>query len=111
MGSRQSRDEDEEAGDFDSQSSDACELCERPSQSRSFHHLIPRAVHSKNRFRKTFSRHEMRERGLMLCKLCHSGIHDLVPDEKELARDFNTRDSLLAHPGIAKHVAWVRKQK
>ena len=110
MGYLQTRNVEEDQ-DLDSPSGDVCELCERPGQNRSFHHLIPRAVHSKTRFKKTFGRQEMRERGLMLCMLCHSGIHDLVPDEKELARDYNTRDSLLAHPAIAKHVAWVRKQK
>jgi hypothetical protein len=53
----------------------------------------------------------MRKRSLMLCKECHSGIHDLIPNEKELAENFHTRELLLAHEAIRKHVAWVRKQK
>lgn len=53
----------------------------------------------------------MQKRSLMLCKECHDGIHDLIPDEKELADNYNTRELLLAHEGIKKHVAWVRKQK
>jgi hypothetical protein len=52
----------------------------------------------------------MRGRGLNLCRLCHNGIHDLL-GERELAEMFNTREALLAHEGIARHIAWVRKQK
>lgn len=87
-----------------------CELCER-EQPLTFHHLIPRGVHSKNRYRKQFTKQEMRTTGLWICRLCHDGIHDLVPDEKELASQYNTKEKLLEHPGIAKHVGWVRKQK
>ncbi len=89
---------------------DACDLCERVAP-LTFHHLIPRAVHKKPRFQKTFTKAEMRQTGLSLCQLCHDGIHDLIPDEKQLAREYHTRELLLAHPGIARHVAWVRKQK
>lgn len=53
----------------------------------------------------------MRHNGLYLCKLCHGGIHDLIPDEKTLANQYPTRELLLAHEGIARHVAWVAKQK
>ena len=47
----------------------------------------------------------------MLCKACHGGIHDLIPDEKELAEKYNTRELLLENDAVRKHVAWVRKQK
>lgn len=53
----------------------------------------------------------MQTRGLFLCSLCHNGIHDLIPDEKTLAESYNTRELLLAHEGIARHVAWAAKQK
>jgi hypothetical protein len=101
----------ENAGDeTDGSSVGACELCDQPRE-LSFHHLIPRHVHSKKRFQKLYSRAEMRHSGLMLCRYCHSGIHTLIPSEKELALQFNTREKLLSHPAIAKHVAWSRKQK
>ena len=58
-----------------------------------------------------FGKQEMRQRALMLCKDCHAGIHDLIPDEKDLGWNYPTRESLLAHEGIRKHVDWVRKQK
>lgn len=94
----------------DDPSPDSCELCGR-AKPLSFHHLIPRAVHSKTRYKKRYTKEEMRTRGLMLCRLCHNGVHNLIPDEKDLASLYNTRESLLAHPAIAKHVAWARKQK
>jgi hypothetical protein len=87
-----------------------CELCHR-AKPLTRHHLIPRAVHGKGRFVKKFGKQEMRDRGIMICRLCHNGIHDLIPDEKHLAEAFNTIESLLAHPPLAKHIEWVRKQK
>lgn len=86
-----------------------CELCGR-EKPLSFHHLIPKAVHGRKRFQRKHTKPEMRSRGIMICSLCHSGIHDLL-SEKELAENFTTREALLQHPGIAKHVAWVKKQK
>lgn len=87
-----------------------CELCER-EQPLTKHHLIPRAVHTKTRYIKRFGKAEMRRRGIQICRLCHNGIHDLVPCEKELAESYSTKEALLADPRIAKHVEWVRKQK
>ena len=92
------------------QPSGTCDLCGRQVP-LSFHHLIPRAVHRKPRFQKRHSKDEMRHTGLNICRLCHDGIHDLIPDEKELAESFHTKEALLAHEGIARHVAWARKQK
>ena len=58
-----------------------------------------------------FGKKEMRQRGLMLCKDCHAGIHDLIPDEKELADKYHTKELLLENEAIRKHIAWVKKQK
>ena len=49
----------------------------------------------------------MRE-GIEVCKSCHKAIHDLVPNEKELGRHYNTLEKLLAHPKIGKYVQWKR---
>jgi len=88
-----------------------CDLCERSGKTLTFHHLIPRHCHRKPRFRKRSTIEEMRERGLWLCQECHCGIHDLIPDEKVLGWSYDTRERLLAHEGVSKHVDWVRKQK
>ena len=78
------------------ETTETCDLCGRPGQELTKHHLIPRAVHKKKRFANRFGKQEMRQRGLMLCKLCHSGLHDLFPSEQELADKYNTREALLA---------------
>jgi hypothetical protein len=89
---------------------DPCELCGRAKRLTK-HHLIPRGVHRKKRYRDRFSKQEMHQRSLMICKECHAGIHDLIPDEKELADKYNTKELLLANEAIRRHIAWVRKQK
>lgn len=89
---------------------DHCELCGR-RKPLTKHHLIPRAVHGKKRYVNRFGKKEMHKRGLMICKQCHHGIHDLIPDEKELAEKYHTKKLLQANEAIKKHVAWVKKQK
>ncbi len=86
-----------------------CELCGR-SKPLTFHHLIPKALHGKKRFQKRHTKNELRTRGLYLCRQCHDGIHDLIA-ARELAEKFASKEALLAHPGVARHVAWVKKQK
>jgi len=87
-----------------------CELCGR-EQPLTEHHLIPRAVHGKKYFRKHFTKEEMIHRRISVCRKCHQGIHRIIPDEKELARNFNTKELLMADERIACHVAWVAKQR
>jgi hypothetical protein len=48
---------------------------------------------------------------IAVCRDCHRAIHDLIPDEKELGRDYHSLKKLRAHEGLAKYLAWVRKQK
>ncbi len=87
----------------------SCELCGR-DKPLTFHHLIPRAVHKRKRFQRRHTKQQLRTHGIFICRLCHNGIHDLM-SEKELAESFTTKESLLGHPSIAKHIAWVKKQK
>ena len=86
-----------------------CELCGR-QKPLTFHHLIPKAVHGKKRYQKRHSKTELRSRGIHICRLCHSGIHDLI-SERDLADKFATREALLDHEALARHIAWVKKQK
>lgn len=88
----------------------ACELCAR-SVPLTFHHLVPRKVHKRTRFIRRHGKREMRSTGLWICRLCHSGIHNIIPDEKVLAESFFTKELLLAHEGVARHVLWVSKQR
>lgn len=81
-----------------------CELC-KSEVAYNFHHFIPRTTHSNKWFKKNYTREEMRE-GLDICKGCHKTLHNLIPSEKVMGREFNTREKLLAHAEVAKYVKW-----
>jgi hypothetical protein len=51
------------------------------------------------------------QHGIEVCKSCHSAIHHMIPDEKELGRHYSTLEQLRAHPEIAKYVRWKRKRR
>ncbi len=85
-----------------------CELCEAEA-ARNFHHFVPRTLHANKWFKKRYTRRQM-QKGMDLCKACHSAIHDLVPDEKELGRSYNTKEKLVAHPQIAGYVKWKKER-
>jgi len=88
-----------------------CALCGRlTKRGTNEHHLIPRTCHRNKWFRKNFSRAEMNTT-VDLCRDCHGAIHDLVPSEKELGRQWNTVEKLLDHPEIGKFVAWAKRQR
>jgi hypothetical protein len=84
-----------------------CQLCEI-DVIHSFHHFIPRTVHRNKWFKKRFTKEEMRTSGIDLCKQCHDMLHELIP-EKELGRNYNSREKLTAHPEVAKYLAWKRR--
>jgi len=94
---------------MESKSNGSCEFCER-KQPLTKHHLIPKAVHTKKRFINRHGKEEMRQRNVMICKLCHDGVHDLY-DEKMLAESFTTKSDLLNDERVRKHIKWVKKQK
>jgi len=85
-----------------------CVLCNRESH-LTFHHLIPRKLHKRRRFEKRYSKDELNE-GIMLCPRCHKGLHKLY-SEMELGSRLHTLAALQSDPSVAKHVAWVAKQK
>ena len=85
-----------------------CQLCDRTTP-LTFHHLIPRKVHRRTRFKKQYSKGEL-ETGINICSLCHTGVHRLY-DEMTLAQQFNTIESLIADQSIQAHIQWVAKQK
>lgn len=105
-------DEDVADGDADGDDDDLtarglCLMCERP-MNLTAHHVIPRVTHAKY-LRKGFTRAQLNTT-IMICRQCHSKIHS-TEDEKTLARDFNTLDKIVAHPEIARWIAYARKQK
>ena len=66
-----------------------CELCQS-EDAHNFHHFIPRTLHSNKWFKKRYTRKQM-QAGIEVCKSCHTAIHNLIPDEKELGGDTTTR--------------------
>lgn len=66
-------------------------------------------LHKRKRFQKHYSK-ETLALTINLCRLCHRGIHALF-DETILAQQLDTLEKLKAHPQVAKHCAWVAKQK
>lgn len=87
-----------------------CEMCNREMDCNE-HHLIPKTNHKNKWFKKVFTLKEMTHRRLWTCYDCHSAIHRLIPDEKVLGRDYNTKELLMSHPEINKFVKWVGKQQ
>lgn len=84
-----------------------CEFCE-VDEATSFHHLIPRTLHSNRWFKQRYSREEMSQ-GLDVCRQCHKMIHKTITSEKKLGRSYNTREKLLEHPDLAKFVEWKQR--
>ena len=74
------------------------------------HHLIPRHCHRKRWFKARYTRRQMNQT-VPACRLCHNAIHRLIPDEKQLGRELNTVEALLAHPPFARFLKWAKKQK
>jgi hypothetical protein len=85
-----------------------CPLCQRDVP-LTFHHLIPKKLHRRTRFKKSFSKEHLNQ-GVFICRLCHNGIHDHY-DEMTLAKEFGTFDQLQQDGNIRRHAQWVAKQK
>lgn len=85
-----------------------CPLCGRPGP-LTFHHLIPKKLHRRKRFRKRYSREELAQ-GVHICRLCHNGVHRLF-DEMTLGQQKNTLEQLQADKSLQRHVRWVSKQR
>lgn len=85
-----------------------CEFCDR-ERYLTFHHLIPKTLHTNKWFTKNFDKNDMRTRGLMLCKDCHSNVHRFI-DEKDLGKYFNTKELLLSNDLVKNFVEWIKKR-
>ena len=85
-----------------------CYCCRREVP-LTFHHLIPKKVHRRARFRKHFDKTALQE-GIAVCRLCHRGIHRQY-DEMTLATQYNNAEALLADETLARHFEWVARQR
>ena len=85
-----------------------CPFCQR-ELSLTFHHLIPKKLHRRARFRKQYSREQL-NRGIAICRQCHDGVHKRY-DEMRLYQDFRTPQALAKDPALRRHFDWVSRQK
>lgn len=85
-----------------------CPLCGRHC-ALTLHHLIPKKLHRRNRFKRDYSRDTL-NRGILICRQCHDGIHTLY-DEMTLARELASLDALQADPALARHCRWMARQR
>ena len=88
---------------------DNCGFCNREKE-LTFHHYIPRTVHSNKYFKKMFDKEYMKTHGVDLCDDCHKMVHTFFL-EKELGKFYNNKKILLSHPKVKKFLKWVKKQK
>ena len=85
-----------------------CELCNRENE-LTFHHLIPICLHTNKWFKKNYTSDEM-NKGIYICKYqCHKEIHTLIL-EKEIGKNYNTKELLLSHPKVSKYIKWIKKK-
>lgn len=82
-----------------------CTLCGRDEE-LTFHHLIPRTLHPNKWFKARFEK-EALQAGVELCRDCHGAIHEIVPSEKELGREWNTLERLRENEALMTYVRWL----
>jgi len=86
-----------------------CALCDRDVDETTEHHLIPKTRHKNKKNKKLFTREEVKERKISVCRPCHDNIHALF-SEKVLAREYNTLEKLENHPSIIKFTNWIKNK-
>ena len=85
-----------------------CGLCGRLKE-LTFHHFIPKTLHTNKYFRKNYDIDYMNNNGIDLCNDCHSNIHKFFT-EKQLGKDYNDRNKLLSDERVRRFLKWVKKQ-
>ncbi|WP_295037535.1 hypothetical protein [Salinicola sp.] len=90
---------------MDAEMTERCALCRRAAP-LTRHHLIPRTLHRKPRYRKRHGRERMQTAVLWVCRPCHSHLHRTL-SERELADHYASREALLSHPDIRAFAEWL----
>lgn len=86
-----------------------CEICDRYEE-MTFHHLIPRFLHSKKYYKNRYEKSYLKNHGIYVCKMCHKSIHKFFT-EKELGLYYNTKNKLLSTKKVRIYREWAKKQK
>lgn len=85
----------------------ACEICERDWVPMTYHHLIPRQIHSKV-LKRGWHEEQQLNSVAWLCRACHSFVHRMASNE-ELAREWYTVDRICEREDVQKWAQWVRR--
>jgi len=87
-----------------------CELCNRSENVvLDEHHFIPKTLHSNKWYKKNFTKEQLHST-ILLCRDCHDAIHGFIT-EKELGKNYNTKEKLMAHEKVAGFVKWIANKK
>ena len=85
-----------------------CPCCDR-HMALTFHHLIPRKMHRRPRFRRRYNKAILNQ-GIYICRDCHKGVHAAY-DEMELAMRLNSPEALMSDTLLQRHFRWVSRQR
>ena len=83
----------------------ACEICDRDWIPLSYHHLIPKAIHSKALKRGWHEQH-MLNKVAWLCRPCHTFVHRMASNE-ELAKQWHEVDRILEREDVQRWRSWI----
>lgn len=86
-----------------------CCMCRRAPMPLTLHHLRPKKVHKMLVKRHGLSREDL-ERGILICRQCHSAIHKAL-DHESLGTEYFTLERLLSHEAIRRWALYASKQK
>lgn len=89
---------------------ESCELCGRTDLKLTFHHLIPRKMHSKKYVIKHHPEKDFTTYGIMVCIPCHKMIHKKI-SHRDLALTYFSKELLLEHDEIKKFVEFQSRQR
>jgi len=82
-----------------------CEICDRQHLPLTYHHLIPRQMHTKA-VKRGWAKDWELQKVAWLCRACHSFVHRIASNE-ELARELNSMDKLIEREDVQSWAKWV----
>ena len=85
----------------------ACEICERDWVPLTYHHLIPKQIHTKA-IKRGWHEEWQLEAVAWLCRACHSFVHKIAGNE-ELAKDWWTVDRLMSREDVQGWAKWMAR--
>lgn len=85
-----------------------CGFCNRLKE-LTFHHFIPKTLHTNKFFKKLYDKVYMKTHGIDLCKDCHHTVHEFWT-EKELGKTYNTKEKILNDSKFRKYLNFIMKQ-